>query len=268
MAARAIWKGKLKLGKTIVPVALYSAVVDKTVRFHVLDERSKMRVKQHMVSPQSKKEIANEEIQKGYQIEPGVFVILSKEELEEIKPKQSRDIELSRFVPPQNISSLWYDRPYYLGPDGDQSAYFALAEALANKETEGIAHWVMRGKEYVGALRAQDDYLMLVTLRHAEEVVPAEARPSPEGRAIDKKEISMARQLVEALAGEFNPDEFRDEYRERVMEFIEEKSKGKRPRLHAVKSKKATPSLASALSKSIAALKKQKEKKTKEKIAA
>ncbi len=268
MAARAIWKGKLKLGRTIVPVALYSAVVDKTVRFHVLDERSEERVKQHMVSPQSKKEVANDEIQKGYQIEPGVFVILNKEELEQLQPKQSRDIDISRFIPPKNVSSLWYDRPYYLGPDGDESAYFALVEALSNKETEGIAHWVMRGKEYVGALRAQGDYLMLVTLRHAEEVVPADALPSPEGRAIDRKEINMARQLVEALAGEFDPTEFRDEYRERVMEFIEQKAKGKKPRLHAVKSKKTTPSLTSALSKSIAMLKKEKDKKKKEKIAA
>src|SRR5215471_5129614 len=258
MAARAIWKGKLKLGRTIVPVALYSAVVDKTVRFHVLDQRSEERVKQHMVSPQSKKEVANDEIQKGYQIEPGVFVILDKEELEQLQPKQARDIDISRFIPPKNVSSLWYDRPYYLGPDGDESAYFALVEALSNKETEGIAHWVMRGKEYVGALRAQGDYLMLVTLRHAEEVVPADALPSPEGRALDKKEINMARQLVEALAGEFDPTEFRDEYRERVMEFIDQKAKGKKPRLHAVRSKKATPSLTSALSKSIAALKKQK----------
>ena len=268
MAARAIWKGKLKLGRTIVPVALYSAVVDKTVRFHVLDQRSEERVKQHMVSLQSKKEVANDEIQKGYQIEPGVFVILDKEELEQLQPKQARDIDISRFIPPKNVSSLWYDRPYYLGPDGDESAYFALVEALSNKETEGIAHWVMRGKEYVGALRAQGSYLMLVTLRHAEEVVPADALPSPEGRAIDKKEINMARQLVEALAGEFDPTEFRDEYRERVMEFIEQKAKGKKPRLHAVRSKKATPSLTSALSKSIAMLKKEKDKKKKEKIAA
>jgi DNA end-binding protein Ku len=268
MAARAIWKGKLQLGRTTVPVALYSAVVDKAVRFHVLDQRSETRVKQHMVIPQSNKEVSNDEILKGYQIEPGVFVTLTKKELEQLQPKQSRDIEISRFVPPKNVSSLWYDRPYYLGPDGDESAYFALAEALANKEKEGIAHWVMRGKEYVGALRAEGDSLMLVTLRHAEEVVPAEALPSPEGRALDKKEIGMARQLVEALAGEFNPEEFRDEYRERVQEFIEQKAKGKKPRLHAVKSKKATPSLASALSKSIAALKKQKEKKQKEKIAA
>jgi DNA end-binding protein Ku len=260
MAARAIWKGKLKFGRTDLPVNLYSGVVDKTVHFHILNERSETRVKQHMVDPLSNKEVSNPEIQKGYQIEPGVFVILTKEELEQVQPKPSRDIEILRFVPPQKISSLWYDRPYYLGPDGDQTEYFALAEALANRKKDGIARWVMRGKEYVGALRSQDDYLMLVTLRHADEVVSAEDLPAPEGRDLDKKEVAMARQLVELLEGQFNPDEFRDEYRERVKEFIEKKAKGKKPRLHAVKSRKATPSLTSALSKSIATLKKHKEK--------
>lgn len=260
MAARAIWKANLKLGKTSIPVNMYSAVVDKTVRFHILDERSESRVKQHMVIPDTNKEVPNDEIQKGYQVEPGVFVILTKDELAKLQPKQSRDIGILRFVSPETISSLWYDRPYYLGPDGNESAYFALVDALANKEKEGIARWVMRGKEYVGALRAQDDYLMLVTLRHAEEVVSAEDLPAPGGRALDKKEIGMAKQLVELLEGDFDPKEFRDEYRERVVEFIEQKAKGKKPRLQAVKSKKATPSLGTALSKSIARLKKQKEK--------
>jgi len=260
MAARAIWKGKLNLGRTNVPVALYSAVVDRTVRFHILDENSETRVKQHMVSPQTNKEVSNEEIQKGYQVEPGVFVILTKEELEEIQPKPSRDIEILRFVPSQNVTSLWYDRPYYLGPDGDQSSYCALTEALANQEKEGVVRWVMRGREYTGALRSQNNYLMLVTLRHAEEVVPAEALPTPEGGGLDKKELNMARQLVELLEGVFDPKEFKDEYRERVMEFIEQKAKGKKPRLHAVKSKRATPSLGAALSKSIATIKKQKKK--------
>jgi DNA end-binding protein Ku len=260
MAARAIWKGKLKLGTTAVPVDLYSAVVDKTVRFHILEERTESRVKQHMVNPETNEEVPNDEIQKGYQVEPGTFVILTDEELEKLRPKPSRDIEIMRFVPAEHISSQWYDRPYYLGPDGDEEAYFALADALANQEKEGIARWVMRGKEYLGALRSQDDYLMLVTLRHAEEVISAEDLPAPGGRALDKKEISMAKQLVELLEGEFDPAEFQDEYRERVEEFIEQKAKGKRPRLHAVQSKRGTSSLDKALSRSIANLKKQKEK--------
>jgi DNA end-binding protein Ku len=260
MAARAIWKGNLKLARTSVPVNLYSAVVDKTVRFHILDERSESRVKQHMVSPQTNKEVPNDEIQKGYQVEPGIFVILTPEELEKLKPKPSRDIEILSFVAPRHISSQWYDRPYYLGPGGNETAYFALADALANQEKEGIARWVMRGKEYVGALRSQDDYLMLVTLRHAEEVVLAEDLNAPAGRAPDKNEIKMAKQLIELLEGDFDPEEFRDEYRERVTTFIEQKARGKKPKLHLVKSKRATPSLEKALAKSIAGLKKQKEK--------
>src|SRR6185369_10293643 len=144
--------------------------------------------------------------------------------------------------------------------DGDTNNYFALAEALANKNKEGIARWVMRGKQYAGALRSQDGYLMLVTLRHPEEVVSAVDLPKPTGKALDKKEIGMARQLVELLEGEFDPAEFRDEYRERVLEYIEQKAKGKKPRLHIVKPKRVSSSLDKVLSRSIATLKKQKEK--------
>jgi DNA end-binding protein Ku len=169
MAARAIWKGQLKLGTTRVPVKLYSAVQDRTVRFHVLDDRQKKRVKQHMIDPDSGDEVPTEEIQKGYEIEPGRYVILTAEDLEKLEPPASRDIEIVEFVPQTKISQQWYERPYYLGPDGDEKDYFALVDALQNKESEGIANWVMRKKYYSGALRAVDDYLFLFTLRDANE---------------------------------------------------------------------------------------------------
>src|SRR5436190_7849385 len=145
MAARAIWKGQLKLGTTKIPVKLYSAVEDKTVRFHILDDKSKARVKQHMVDPDSGEEVPSEEIQKGYEVEPGKFVILADEDLEKLTPPPSRDIEVVEFVAQDEISQQWYDRPYYLGPDADDKDYFALVEALNNKKSEGIAQWVMRG---------------------------------------------------------------------------------------------------------------------------
>jgi DNA end-binding protein Ku len=260
MAARAIWKGELKLGSSTIPVKLYSAVTDRSTHFNILEDRTQSRVKQHMVNPETNEEVPSDEIQKGYEIEPGTFVILTEEDLEKLQPEPSREIEITRFVPPEHVSSQWYDRPYYVGPDGDQNNYFALVDALANKGKEGIARWVMRGKEYAGALRSQDDYLMLVTLRHPEEVISAMDLPKPSGRALDKKEIAMAKQLIELLEGEFDPAEFRNEYRERVLEFIEQKAKGKRPRLHAVPSKRPSSSLDKVLSKSIATLKKQKEK--------
>lgn len=256
MAARAIWKGELKLGTTRIPVKLYSAVSDRTVRFHVLDDK-RARVKQHMVEPESGAEVPTEEIQKGYEIEPGRFVIVTEEDLESLKPEASREIEISGFVPVDKISQQYYERPYYLAPDGNQEDYFAFAEALQKQEREGIANWVMRNKSYTGALAAQDGYLVLSTLRNADEVITADELPQPAGRAPTQKEISMAKHLVSLLEGEFNPADFKDEYRERVMEFIEKKAKGHAPKLQAVKTKRKTTALDSVLAKSIEALKKK-----------
>src|SRR2546421_12631824 len=206
MAARAIWKGNLKIDSTKVPVKLYSALQDQTVRFHILDEHSKTRVKQHMIDPESGEEVPNEEIQKGFEVEPGTFVILDEKELESLEPEASREIEITQFLAPKEIPPEYYDRPYYLRPDGDQSAYSALTQALRNKEKEGVVHWVMRKQSYVGALRAEDDHLVLFTLRNAEEVLSAKDLPRPASRAPDKKELTMARQLVGLLEGEFDPD--------------------------------------------------------------
>jgi DNA end-binding protein Ku len=257
MAARAIWKGELKLGTTKVPVKLYSAVQDKTVRFHILDDKAKKRVKQHMIDPDSGEEIPNEEIQKGYEIEPGRYVILTEEDLEKLEPPPSRDIELEEFLPQNTISQQWYERPYYVGPDGDEKNYFALVEALESKEKEAIAHWVMRKKYYAGVLRAVGDYLFLFTLRDAKEVILADDLAKPTGAAPTQKELAMATQLVEMLQGEFDPKAYKDEYRERVMEFIEKKAKGRAPRLQAVKVKRKTTSLDSVLAKSIESLRKK-----------
>jgi len=257
MAARAIWKGELKLGTTKVPIKLYSAVEDRTVRFHVLDDRAKKRVKQHMIDPDSGEEVPSEEIQKGYEIEPGKYVILTQEELEKLEPPASRDVELEEFLPQNTISQQWYDRPYYVGLDGDETSYFALVEALQNKEREAIAHWVMRKKYYAGVLRAVGDYLFLFTLRDAKEVILSSELTKPTGAAPNQKELAMATQLVEMLQGELDAKAYKDEYRERVMEFIEQKAKGRAPKLQPVKAKRKTTALDSVLAKSIEALRRK-----------
>jgi len=257
MPARTIWKGQIKLNSTKVPVRLYSAVQDRTVRFHILEERTKLRVKQHMVDQQTGEEVPRDEIQKSFELEPGTFVILTDDELSTLDPKPSRDIEVSHFVASDKISQQLYDRPYFLGPAGEAVEYFALAEALRKEEKEGIARWVMRNKSYVGALRAEGDHLMLITMRHADEVIASDQLPRPAGRAPDKKELAMAGQLVELLEGAFDPNAFKDEYRNRVMEFVEMKAKGKAPKLRAARTKRAPASLAGVLSKSIQQLKKK-----------
>src|SRR6185437_14131978 len=124
-------------------------------------------------------------------------------------------------------------------------------EALQNQEKEAVVRWVMRKQLYVGAIRVDNDYLVLYTLRNAEEVLSTKDLPRPAGRAPDKKELSMAKQLIELLKGEFNPKDYKDEYRARVMEFVEKKAKGHKPKLHLVKTKKKTTSLDSVLTKSI-----------------
>jgi DNA end-binding protein Ku len=231
LAARAIWKGIIKIGGSKLPVKLYSAVKDSSIHFRLLHDKDKQPVKQQMINPSTDEVVEYSQIKMAYPITRSQYVILEDEELEKIEPKESRDIEITRFVNPSDIDHRFYQRAYYLGPDGSTPDYFALAAALEKKEREGIAKWVMRGKSYVGSLRADDGYLMLITLRHAEEVIEAESLRPPQSRALDKKEISMAEQLVDALAGEFDAEEFRDDYRDRVMELIELKSKGKKPKV-------------------------------------
>jgi DNA end-binding protein Ku len=261
MAARAIWKGNLKFGEESVPVKLYSAVEDRSIRFHLLEEKTKSRITQKLIDPDSNKEVAPEQTQKGYEIGRGVYVLLSREDLQAAEPPKCTDIDITRFVPPSAVGPEWYQRPYYLGPDGrDEAAYFALAKALEEEKRLGIAKWVMRKKRYIGALRSQDGYLMIITLRFVEEVISADELPKPSGRALDARELKMAEQLVSALEGEFKPQEFRDEYRDRVMKLIESKAHGLHVKLEVVKKKEPVDSIAESLAASLKMVKGKRDK--------
>jgi len=254
MAARAIWKGHIRFGAVDVPVKLYSAVQDRAVRFRLLDAKRREPVKQHMVHPNTGKVVESEDIRRAFESEEGRLVVLDEEELEEINPQPSRDIEVTRFVPAGAIPEPWYDRPYYLGPDEEaDKRYFALAAALRKREVEGVVRWVMRNKEYVGALLAEGDYLMLITLRHANEVVPASALSPPSGRALEAREVAMAKQLVEAMEDEFDIAAYHDEYRERVLELVEAKAAGKVVKFPKAPRRQTETSLADVLEASVAA---------------
>ncbi|HEX8696607.1 MAG TPA: Ku protein [Longimicrobium sp.] len=253
MGARAIWKAHVRFGAVDVPVKLYSAVQDRSVHFRLLDAKRKEPVRQHMVDPDTEKVVDPADIRRAYETDEGVLVILDEEELEKAVPPASRDIEVTRFVPPEEITHQWYDRPYWLGPDEEEGRYFALAQALRKRGVEGVARWVMRKKEYVGALRAEGDYLMLITLRHAGEVVPASALSPPTGRELEEREVGMARQLVAAMEDEFDIAAYRDEYRERVLELVEAKAAGKVVKFPRAPAKKGGASLADVLEQSVAA---------------
>jgi len=258
MAARAIWKGVLHFGTHKVPVKLYSAVQDHTVRFRLLHKTDKTPVKQELVSSESGEVVEYKDVRKAYPLSRGRFVILEDEELESLEPEDSRDVEITRFVDPDEIDHRWYERAYFLGPDGDAKAYFAAAAALEKKGKEGVARWVMRDREYAGALRAEDGYLMLIVLRHADEIIDADALEPPGGRELQKREIEMAEQLLGALHGEFDPTQFKDEYRARVLDLVETKAAGKKPKVVSFRPKKVKEEqLADALEASLAGAKKK-----------
>lgn len=251
MAARAIWKGIIRLGDVSVPVKLYGAVEEKTIHFRLLHRKDKTPVRQEMVDPETGEVVPAEAIRHGYETEDGEMVILTDEELKSLEPEESRQIEIISFLPDSAIDHRWFERPYFLGPDGDRESYSTLAAALDSAGTEGLARWVMRNKEYFGILRLQKGYPVLITLRHAEEVVQLAGLKIPAGREIDKKELALAEQLVSALADSFDPAQYRDEYRARVMGLIAAKASGKIIPLRKAAPKKNTRDLKKALEESL-----------------
>lgn len=259
MAARAIWKGVITFGDVRVPVKLYSAAQDRTVHFNLLHDQDMVRIRQRMVNASTGEEVELSRAKKGVQVEPGRYVLISPEELAGLEPPEGRDITVEKFLEAGTVGHAWYERPYYLGPDeGGAAPYWVLAQSLEESGREGLARWVMRKREYVGLLRAERGYLMLITARRADEVVPASEIEPPTGRKADPKELAMARQLVEALEDRFDPAEYRDEYRDRVLELIEKKARGEEIEIRRPERKAPARSLASALKASIEAARKEK----------
>jgi DNA end-binding protein Ku len=239
-AARAIWQGTLRIQRLEIPVKLYAAVQDRQIHFHLLHKRDLARVAQRMVDARTEKPVPLDEARKAFEAKPGVYVVITRDELEKLAPKPERTIVVDHFVPTESIDAQFFDRPYYLGPTEESAAdYEAFRLALATRKKVGVATWVMRKHSYVGAVVPEDRCLTLITLRHSDEVIPVTKLDAPEGRALDRKERDLADQLIEALSGEFQPQAYQDEYQSRVRELIDAKRAGKKikrkraPRRHS-----------------------------------
>lgn len=256
MSKRAIWKGQICFANVNVPVKLYSAVEDKRVHFRLLHRKDHSPVKQKMLNPDTGASINYGDTLKAFITDSGDRVLLNKEELDSLVPAASREISILAFVPADVLDHRWYDRPYYLGPDGSINAYNTLIAALDETGLEGVARWTMRNKTYYGTLRLHQGYPLLITLRHAAEVVPVEALPAPAGRAPEKKELLMAKQLIGMLEAPFEPESYHDEYRESVMQLIETKRKGGKVKAAPKHKKAASEDLSDALTASLQHLKK------------
>ncbi len=251
MSIRAMWKGVIRFNSIRVPVKLYGAVEDRNVHFRLLHRQDMEPVRQHLVNAETDEVVPYEEIRRAYITEAGDRVLLDKAELEALEPQPSRDIEILSFLPLQALDHRWYDRPYYLGPDEDGAAFSALADALEEMQVEGLARWVMRNKSYVGALQLYQGCPMLMSLHHAEEVVPVEALKPPEGPPLDRRELGLAHQLIEMLEAEFQPQEYHDEFRSRVLEMLAAKAAGKKVKKLAPKPAESRLELGQALEASL-----------------
>jgi DNA end-binding protein Ku len=259
--ARAIWSGSISFGLLNVPVKLYSAVARRNISLREIRESDSARIRHRRVAEGTDEEVPYENIVKAFEITPGQYVPLTKEEMEALAPEKSRAIEVKDFVDLDEIDPMYFDSPYYLGPaDGAEKAYSLLAAAMEASGKVAISRFVFRNKEHLAAIRPADGVLTLTTMRFADEVVPPSDLDDvlPEKREkVAKKEQQMAEQLIDSLSTEFDPAGYRDEYREQLLTLIERKAEGKEivaPETEAPKATKA-PDLMAALEESIAAVK-------------
>lgn len=259
--ARAIWSGTISFGLLNVPVRMYSAVARRNIALREIRESDSARIKHRRFAEGTDEEVPFENIVKAYELSPGQYVPLSKDEMAALAPEKTRAIDVQDFVDIEEIDPMYFDSPYYLGPaDGAEKAYSLLAAAMETSGKAAISRFVFRNKEHLSAIRASDGVLTLTTMRFHDEVVPPseldDALPDKKPK-VAKREREMAEQLIDSLSTEFRPDEYRDEYREQLLALIEQKAEGKEIVAPETKAPKATkaPDLMAALEESIAAVK-------------
>jgi len=228
--ARPIWTGSISFGLVNVPVRAYTAVRDHDVHFHQIDKGSGARVRNRKVSEKTGHELDADDIEMGFEVRKGRYVTFDKKELDELKPESTKAVEVTDFVELAAIDPIYYERTYWLAPgDGGEKAYQLLLSAMEDRERAAIGTVVMRNKQYLSAIRPLDGVLAMSTMRFADEVVPRKdvdelpsRRSKPEAKA-----LRMATQLVDSLAGEWDPRQYHDTYTEELRQRIKDKEAGK-----------------------------------------
>ena len=226
--ARPIWKGQISFGLVNVPVTLYSMEKRNDLSFHLVDSRDSSRVRYERVNEATGEEVPWDKIVKGYEYDGGNYVLLSEQELAAASPELTKMIEIEQFVDLDQIDLRYFDRPYALVPGkGGDKGYVLLREALESSGKVGIARVVIRARQHLAALVPQGNALVLDLLRFHQELRSLEEFDFPEGSLkdfkISHKELELAGKLVEGMAGEWNPEEFADEYRVALMKLIEKR---------------------------------------------
>ncbi len=257
---RSIWSGAISFGLVNVPVKLYSAVSRKTVRFNQLNEKTGNRIQMKRTDPDTGDDVPFDQIVKGFELTKDRYVVITPDELDALDPERTRTIQIEEFVDQIDIDPIYYDHPYYLVPDkGSAKAYGLLLNAMQASDKVAIARVVIRSKEALVAIRPAGDILMMETMIFHDEVVPHdEIDDLPDSKDLDvsDREVKMAQQLIDSLSSEFDPSQYRDEYRDKVLELIERKAQGEEIAVQPEAPEPAkVPDLMAALEASLAAVK-------------
>jgi len=229
---RSIWTGAVSFGLVTVPVKMYSSIQRKTVRFHQLNGKTGVRIQQKRVDPTTGDEVAYEDIVKGYELTPDRYVVIEPGELDALDPKKTKTIDIEDFVALDEIDPIYFDHPYYLAPAaGGAKPYRLLLEAMRDTGRVAIATVVIRSKQQLVAVRpmSNGDALGMATMVFPDEVIDPSAIdeiPSADEIKVTKREKDIAKQLIDSLAGPFDPDKYRDTYRDEVLDLIERKAQG------------------------------------------
>ena len=251
--ARSIWNGTITFGLIAVPIKVHSATESHTIHFHQVHEKDGARIKQRRICSKEDKEVPYKEVAMGYEVRDDEFVMLDKEEIDAAAGDGSRTIELEQFVDRAQVDPVFYARTYYLGAGDDgEDAYRLLHDALERADRTGLGRWVFHNREYLVAVRAADDVMMLHTMRFADELVSPDKLdiPAPSRKPSDG-ELKMAEQLVDSLQKQFRPAAFKDTYRDRVAELIKRKAKGEEIQLPEPEEVEAPDDLMAALEASL-----------------
>ncbi|MGH7546260.1 MAG: Ku protein [Gemmatimonadota bacterium] len=223
-----IWKGAISFGLVHIPIRLETATSEYTPSFRMLHAKDNSTVKTQRVCEKEGKVIEWNDIVKGYEYEPGKFVVMSPDDFKAAEALVTRTIDIMDFVDESEIDARFYDRPYYTIPQpGGEKAYALLRRAIRQKGRVGVARVVLRNREHLAALKVVGDVLVLNLMRFPAEIASADTLEVPGDEGLKDKEVKMAVQLVDQLSGEFEPEKYRDDYTEKLLEVIRAKVEGK-----------------------------------------
>jgi len=224
---RAIWKGAISFGLVNIPVGLYSATrPGNQVKFNLLRKSDLSPIKYKRVAEEDGKEVAWEDIVKGYEYEKGDYVVLEEADFKRVQITSNQTVDIKEFVDLAEIDPMFFDQPYFLAPEkGGAKAYVILREALKRSRKVGIAKVVIKTREHLAAVKPLGDALVLELMHFADELADPEELKLPPAKEVGQKELTMAETLIDNMSGPWNPSEYKDEYREALMEVIDEKTR-------------------------------------------